>query len=120
MPSQEVRRSCTAACVLTIYGTFAQRSLPPLTRGRLQHRADWLYLLDVSEGLDEGTAQGVQVGLRLLQMCDGLIKRPPRWLWPFLLVAAASFPALLAQLAEGSGGSLYHLRPRLDAQLETA
>lgn len=116
-----MRQSCTAAWALIIYGTFAQRSLPPLTRGQLQSRADWLYLLDVSEGLDEGTAQGVQVGLRLLQMCDGLIKRPPHWLWPFLLVAAAaSFPAPLAQLAEGSDGSLYHLRPRLGAQLETA
>ncbi|TNN71656.1 hypothetical protein EYF80_018181 [Liparis tanakae] len=79
------------------------------------------YLLAVSERQDEGLAQGVQVGLRLPQVCQSIIKSHPRWVRPLLLRArlASSLPALLAQLAQGFGGSLYHLRPRLGAQLET-
>lgn len=101
-----------------IYGTFAQRSLQPFTENGSRV---WRYLLDVFKGLNKGVAQGVQVGLWLLQMCDGLIKSHPCWVRLFLLAAAvASLFALLTKLAEGSGGSLYHLRPRLGAQLEAA
>lgn len=65
-------------------------------------------------------AQGVQVGLRLLQVRESLIKSHPCWAGPLVVLAAvaSSLPALVTQLAQGFGGSLYHLRPGLDAQLE--
>lgn len=90
-------------------------------RRRLKCLADWSYLLGVPKWQNEGMAQAVQVGLWLLQVCYSLIKSHPCWVHPFLLRAtvASSLSALLAQLAKGFGGSLYHLQPSLDAQLET-
>lgn len=108
-------------CTLNHLWHLCPKRTSAFSREWLQSLEDWLYLLDVFKGLNKGMAQSVQVGLWLLQMCNGLIKSHPCCVHPFLLAAAvASFFALLTKLAEGSGGSLYHLRPRLGAQLEAA
>lgn len=56
---QNVRKSCTASCARHL----CPMKSSPFYKGRLQSVADWLYLLDVFEGLNRGMAQGVQVGL---------------------------------------------------------
>lgn len=87
----------------------------------MRRKTSWLYLLAVSQRQHKVSTQRLQVGLRLLQVRQGLVERHPRR--PLLLRAAAvaaSLPALLAQLAQGLGGAFYHLGPRRDTQLKTS
>lgn len=84
----------------------------------LKEETSCLYLLAISQRQHKVPTQRLQVGLRLLQVCQGLVQRHPRWVRPLLLVAA-SLPGLLCQLAQGFSGAFYHLRPRLDTQLKS-
>lgn len=96
----------------------------PVTCERDAADADGLYLWAVSQRRDEVMTQRLQVGLRLVQVGQGVVQSH-RGLFPLAgrLTAGCRSPssllALSGQQPQCVGGSPENLGARLDAELET-